>query len=65
MVLVEISLSFLCLHSSCVSVLDLAPPLHVGHTLASFLHPDQRGLKERLTGWGWGSGSLRSGEGGL
>ena len=26
----------------------LAPPLRVGHPLASVLHPDRRGLKERL-----------------
>ena len=42
----EISLSLLCLHSSWGSALDLAPPLHVGHPLASVLHPDrQEGVK--------------------
>ena len=44
----EISLSLLCSHSSWGSVLDLAPPLHVGHPLASVLCPDRRRLKERL-----------------
>ena len=44
----EISLSLLCSHSSWGSALGLAPPLHVGFPLASVLHPDRRGLKERL-----------------
>ena len=44
----EISLSLLCSHSSWGSALDLAPPLHVGHPLASVLRPERRGLKERL-----------------
>ena len=44
----EISLSLLCSHSSWGSALDLDPPLHVGHLRASVLHPDRRGLKERL-----------------
>ena len=44
----EISLSLLCLHSSRVSALDLAPPLHVGRPLESVLNPDRRELKEQL-----------------
>ena len=44
----EISLSLLCSHSSWGSALDLDPPLNVGHPLASVLHLDRRGLKERL-----------------
>ena len=44
----EISLSLLCSHSSWGSALDLAPPLHVGHPLASVLHPDRMGFKEWL-----------------
>ena len=44
----EIFLFFLCLHSSWGSALDLAPPLHVGHPLASVLCPDRRGLKGQL-----------------
>ena len=44
----EISLSLVCSHSSWGSALDLASPLHVGCPLASVLHPDRRGLKERL-----------------
>ena len=44
----EISLSLLYSHNSCVSGLDLALPLHVGCPPASVLHPDRRGLKERL-----------------
>ena len=44
----EISLSLLCSHSSWVSALDMAPPLHVGCPLASVPHPDRRGLKELL-----------------
>ena len=31
--------------------MDLALPLHVGCPLASVLHPDRRGLKEKLL-WG-------------
>ena len=49
----EISLSLLCSHSSWGSALDLTPPLHVGHPLASVLHPDRRGLKEWLTRGLW------------
>ena len=44
----EISLSLLCSHSSWGSALGLAPPLRVGHPLASFLHSDKRGFKQRL-----------------
>ena len=44
----DISLSILCSHSSWVSALDLALPLHVGCSLGSVLHPDRRGLKEQL-----------------
>ena len=49
----EISLSFLCLHSSWGSALDLAPPLHVGRPLVCVLCPDRRGLKEHLIRWLW------------
>ena len=44
----EISLPLLFSHSSWVSALHLALPLHVGHPLMSVLHPDSRGLKEQL-----------------
>ena len=44
----EISLSLLCSHSSWGSALDLALPLHLGRLRTSVLHPDRRGLKERL-----------------
>ena len=44
----EISLSLLCSHSSWGSALDLALPLRVGRLRASVLHPDRRGLKEKL-----------------
>ena len=44
----EISLSLLCSHSSWASVLDLAPPLHVGHLRVSVLCSDRTGLKEHL-----------------
>ena len=44
----EISLSLHCLHSSWGSALVLAPPLHVGHPLASVPHTDVRALKQRL-----------------
>ena len=63
----EISLSLLCSHSSWGPNLDLALPLHVGHPLASVLHPARRGLKEWLIrglwftqsgrdGWVWNAG---------
>ena len=54
----EISLSFLCSHSSWGSALDLAPPLRVGRLRASVLCSDRMGLKEQLIR---GSGSLRPG----
>ena len=44
----EISLSLLCLHSSWVSALVLAPPLRVGHPQASAPRPDRRWLKQQL-----------------
>ena len=44
----EISFSLVCSHSSWGSAFDLTPPLHVGHPLASVLHPDRRALKEWL-----------------
>ena len=44
----EISLSLLCSHNSWCAALDLALPLRVGRPLASVLHPDRRGLKERV-----------------
>ena len=44
----EISLSLLCLHSSWVSALDLALPLHVGRLRASVPHSDRTRLKEWL-----------------
>ena len=44
----EISLSLLCSHSSCVSDLDLEPPLLLGHLRASALRSDRTGLKEQL-----------------
>ena len=45
----EISLSLLCLHSSCGSALVLAPPLRVGCPQASVPPtPDRRGLKQRV-----------------
>ena len=47
----EISHSLLHSHSSWGSALGLAPPLHVGCPLTSFLRPDRKGLKERLI-WG-------------
>ena len=43
-----VSLSLLCSHSSWDSALDLAPPLNVGHPLASVLLPGRRGLKDQL-----------------
>ena len=43
-----ISLSLFCSLSSWGSALDLALPLHVGHSLASVLSPDRRGSKEQL-----------------
>ena len=62
----EISLSFLCWHSSRVSALDLAPPLHVGRLRASVLHSHRPGLKEQLLQglWlaqSWGRKGYRSG----
>ena len=47
----EISLSLLCLHSSCCSALNLAPLLHVGHLRVSVLRSDKTGLQEQLI-WG-------------
>ena len=44
----EISLSFLCSHSSWGSDLDLALPLRVGCLRVSVPHPDRMGLKEWL-----------------
>ena len=44
----EISLSLLCLHSSCCSDLDLAPTLHVSHLRVSVLHSDRMQLKYQL-----------------
>ena len=44
----EISLSLLCLHSSCGSALDLALPLCVGCLRVSVLRSDRTGLKEQL-----------------
>ena len=44
----EISLCFLCSHSSRGSTLDLDPPLHVGHLRVSVLCSDRMGLKEQL-----------------
>ena len=49
----EISLSLLCSHSSWGSTLDMTPPLHVGHPVASVLRPDRRGLKGRLNRGLW------------
>ena len=46
-VLGEISLSFLCSHSSWGSALDLAPPLHVGCLRATLPHPES--LNEQLS----------------
>ena len=44
----EISLSFLFLHSSWGSTLELALPLHVGSLRTSVPHPERTGLKEQL-----------------
>ena len=48
MLLGEISLSLLCLHSSWGSSSDLALPLCVGHLRASVLRSGRTGLKEQL-----------------
>ena len=47
----EISLSLLCSYSSRGSALDLHPPPHVGHLMASVLCSHRMGLKEQLL-WG-------------
>ena len=44
----EISLSFLCSHSSRGSALDFDLPLRLGRLRASVLHSDRTGLKEQL-----------------
>ena len=49
----EISLSFVCSHSSQVSALDLDPPLHVGRLRDSVLRSHRTGLKEQLLRWLW------------
>ena len=49
----EISLPFLCSHSSWVSDMDLDPPLRVGRLRASVLHSHRMGLKEQLTRGLW------------
>ena len=61
----ELSLSLLRSHSSWGPALDLALPWHVGHPLASVLHPDRKGLKEQLIMglWltqAWGEGGVRN-----
>ena len=48
MLLGEISLSLLCLHSSRGSALDLDLPLRVGCLRASVLCSNRTGLKEQL-----------------
>ena len=47
----EISLSFLCSHTSWRSALVLVLSLCVGHPQASVPHPDWSGLKHRLIRW--------------
>ena len=49
----EISLSILCLHSSCGLALDMAPPLSIGHLRASVPLPDRTGLKKQLIRGFW------------
>ena len=64
MLLGEISLSLLCLHSSWGSALDLDPPLRVGHLRASVLRSHRVGLKEQLLRGLWLT-QVGVGEGGV